>query len=108
MIKKVQIPEGKGKKPAFEYVGPMVDNISLTDEQKRSMPSTRQKNSLLAVGKNLASLPDRDDSLDSMRLNGATMKRARSLSGDRQEQFNMDNIKLQRTRWVQHIYKTFI
>jgi len=100
LIKKVQIPEGKGKKPAFEYVGPMVDNISLTDEQKRSMPSTRQKNSLLAVGKNLASLPDRDDSLDSMRLNGATMKRARSLSGDRQEQFNMDNIKLQRTRSV--------
>ena len=62
MIRKVQIAEGKAKKPAFEYVGPDVEHMELTDEEKKRMPSARQKNSLLAVGKNLAQLPDRDES----------------------------------------------
>ena len=83
MIRKVLLPEGKGKKPAFEYMGPEVENMELTDAEKRSMPSTRQKNSLLALGKNLAQLPDRDEGGDAVRaaLEPPT-KRARSLSGD--------------------------
>ena len=97
MIKKVQIPEGKGKKPAFEYVGPNVDNISLTDEQKRSMPSARTKNSLLAVGKDLGSMPDRDDPDWFESRGGIAMKRARSLSNDRNGTGGLD-AKLQRTR----------
>ena len=40
------------------------------------MPSTRQKNSLLAIGRNLATLPDEAGDL------GTRAKRARSLSGD--------------------------
>lgn len=62
LIRKVQISEGKSKKPAFEYVGPDVEHMQLTDEEKKRMPSARQKNSLLAVGKNLAQLPDKDES----------------------------------------------
>ena len=42
------------------------------------MPSTRQKNSLLAIGRNLATLPDEAGSVDL----GTRAKRARSLSGD--------------------------
>jgi len=66
LIRKVQIAEGKTKKPAFEYVGPDVADVQLTDEEKRRMPAARQKNSLLAVGKNLAQLPDKDESGSSM------------------------------------------
>ena len=66
LIRKVQIAEGKTKKPAFEYVGPDVADVQLTDEGKRRMPAARQKNSLLAVGKNLAQLPDKDESGSSM------------------------------------------
>jgi len=111
LIRKVQITEGKTKKPAFEYVGPSVDNIYLTDEQKKNMPSARQKNSLLAVGKNLAQLPDKDEGISNYQHNvslypavapnylpstssyipqyggpmssTAAAKRGRSLSGDR-------------------------
>ena len=58
--------------------------MELTEEQKKSMPATRQKNSLLAVGKNLAQLPDRDEAGESGR-GGPTFvrgKRGRSLSGE--------------------------
>ena len=64
-----------GLKILFEL---QVDNLELTDEQKRCMPSTRQKNSLLAIGRNLATLPDEASSVDL----GTRAKRARSLSGD--------------------------
>ena len=45
--------DGRGKKPAFQFIGPDVSNMTLTEEEKRLMPATRQKNSLLAVGRNL-------------------------------------------------------
>jgi len=105
LIRKVQIPEGKSKKPAFEYIGPEVEKVELTDEKKRSMPSARQKNSLLAVGgKNLAHLPDRDESATAAGdpshrggmlspATGVNNKRTRSLSGDRKP----SEVKLVRT-----------
>ena len=65
--------------------------MELTDEQKRCMPSTRQKNSLLAIGKNLAQLPDEATSAGDM----SRKKRTRSLSGDR-----LTGGKLVRTRSV--------
>ena len=45
--------DGRGKKPAFQFIGPDVSNMTLTEEEKKQMPATRQKNSLLAVGRNL-------------------------------------------------------
>lgn len=77
LIRKVTVNGGRGKKPAFQYVGPEVDNVEVTDAEKRSMPSARQKNSLLAVGRSLVQLPDTPEEV------GATNKRARSLSGGR-------------------------
>ena len=61
------------------------------------MPSTRRKNSLLAMGKNLAQLPDRDEAGDARRavLEPST-KRARSLSGDS----SREEPKLRRTMSV--------
>jgi len=77
LIRKVTVNGGRGKKPAFQYVGPEVDNVEVTDAEKRSMPSARQKNSLLAVGRSLVQLPDNPEEA------GASNKRARSLSGGR-------------------------
>ena len=76
-----------------------------SNEKKRSMPSARQKNSLLAVGgKNLAHLPDRDESATGAGdpshrggmlspATGVNNKRTRSLSGDRKP----SEVKLVRT-----------
>jgi len=76
LIRKVTVSGGRGKKPAFQYVGPQVDNVEVTDAEKRSMPSARQKNSLLAVGRSLVQLPDTEEE-------AMGKKRARSLSGGR-------------------------
>lgn len=80
LIRKVQVTDGRGKKPAFQFIGPDVLDMVLTEDEKKQMPATRQKNSLLAIGRNLAVLPDRDTA------NGISTqagKRARSLSEER-------------------------
>merc|ERR1719410_1089399 len=76
LIRKVQVTDGRGKKPAFQFIGPDVTNITLTDEEKKQMPATRQKNSLLAVGRNLVLLPEKEPP-------GSGGKRGRSLSEER-------------------------
>merc|ERR1712038_1393153 len=61
LIQKVQITESHGaKKPAFEYIGPNVSTLVVTQEILQSLPATRQRHSLLAVGKNLLNIPDDD------------------------------------------------
>ena len=85
--------DGRGKKPAFQFIGPDVSNLTLTEEEKKAMPATRQKNSLLAVGRNLVLLPEKET--------GA--KRGRSLSEERkgedqQQQQQQQPAKLLRTR----------
>ena len=71
--------------------------MELTDEQKCSMPSTQQKNSL-AVVKNLAQLPDHEAGAGE---HAAAGKRARSPSRDRAHSPSCDRVcaepKLQRT-----------
>jgi len=76
LIRKVQVTDGRGKKPAFQFIGPDVTNIVLTEEEKKQMPARRQKNSLLAVGRNLVLLPEKDPG-------AGGSKRARSLSEER-------------------------
>jgi len=95
LIRKVQVTDGRGKKPAFQFIGPDVTNMTLTEDEKKQMPATRQKNSLLAVGRNLAVLPDRDTT------NGVSTqvgKRARSLSEERKGENIGQPSKLVRTR----------
>ena len=86
----VQVTDGRGKKPAFQFIGPDVSNLTLTEEEKKAMPATRQKNSLLAVGRNLVLLPEKDT--------GA--KRGRSLSEERKGEDHQQQqpAKLLRTR----------
>ena len=79
--------DGRGKKPAFQFIGPDVSGMTLTEEEKKQMPATRQKNSLLAVGRNLV-LGDADKPEQA-----ASVKRARSLSEERP-----GPVKLVRTR----------
>ena len=50
--------------------------MTLTEEEKKMMPATRQKNSLLAVGRNLVLLPEKETP-------GSGGKRGRSLSEER-------------------------
>merc|ERR1719412_499020 len=91
LIRKVQVTDGRGKKPAFQFIGPDVSNLTLTEEEKKAMPATRQKNSLLAVGRNLVLLPEKES--------GA--KRGRSLSEERKgddQQQQQQPAKLLRTR----------
>merc|ERR1719410_2711119 len=76
LIRKVQVTDGRGKKPAFQFIGPDVSNMTLTEEEKKQMPATRQKNSLLAVGRNLVLLPEKETP-------GSGGKRGRSLSEER-------------------------
>ena len=71
LIRKVQVTDGRGKKPAFQFIGPDVTRTVLTEEEKAAMPATRQKNSLLAMGRNLALLPDKESAV-------GPVKRARS------------------------------
>ena len=59
------------------------------------MPATRQKNSLLAVGRNLALLPDRDTANG---ISNQVGKRARSLSEERKGEKIGQPAKLVRTR----------
>merc|ERR1719412_445418 len=87
LIRKVQVTDGRGKKPAFQFIGPDVSGMTLTEEEKKQMPATRQKNSLLAVGRNLV-LGDTDKPEQA-----ASVKRARSLSEERP-----GPVKLVRTR----------
>ena len=72
----IQVTDGRGKKPAFQFIGPDVSNMTLTEEEKKLMPATRQKNSLLAVGRNLVLLPEKETP-------GSGGKRGRSLSEER-------------------------
>merc|ERR550532_1390460 len=63
LIQKVQVTESNGvKKPAFQYIGPDVDSmaVDLSKDAINSLPAARQRNSLLAVGKNLLNIPDED------------------------------------------------
>ena len=53
-----QVTDGRGKKPAFQFIGPDVSGMTLTEEEKKQMPATRQKTSLLAVGCNLLVLSE--------------------------------------------------
>jgi len=91
LIRKVQVTDGRGKKPAFQFIGPDVSELVLTEDEKKQMPATRQKNSLLAVGRNLALLPDKDTT-------SQTGKRARSLSEERKGGVVGAPAKLVRTR----------
>ena len=83
----MKVTDGRGKKPAFQFIGPDVSSMTLTEEEKKQMPATRQKNSLLAVGRNLVLLPEKDS--------GA--KRGRSLSEERKGEQHQP-AKLLRTR----------
>jgi len=62
LIQKVQVTESSGvKKPAFQYIGPDVETIDdLSKDAIKLLPSARQRNSLLAVGKNLVNIPDEE------------------------------------------------
>ena len=82
--------DGRGKKPAFQFIGPDVSNMTLTEEEKKQMPATRQKNSLLAVGRNLVLLPEKETP-------GSGGKRGRSLSEERRSEEGAP-AKLLRTR----------
>ena len=82
--------DGRGKKPAFQFIGPDVTNMTLTEEEKKLMPATRQKNSLLAVGRNLVLLPEKETP-------GTGGKRGRSLSEERRSEEG-GPAKLLRTR----------
>jgi len=79
LIRKVSLTDGRGKKPAYQYIGPDVSTIELSEDEKRGMPATRQKNSLLAVGRSL-SLTEAPPSPGTT----SAIKRARSLSEERQ------------------------
>merc|ERR1719273_55362 len=79
LIRKVSLTDGQGKKPAYQYIGPDVSTIELSEDEKRGMPATRQKNSLLAVGRSL-SLTEAPPSPGTT----SASKRARSLSEERQ------------------------
>ena len=79
LIRKVSLTDGRGKKPAYQYIGPDVSTIELSEDEKRGMPATRQKNSLLAVGRSL-SLTEAPPSPGTT----SASKRARSLSEERQ------------------------
>jgi hypothetical protein len=41
LISKVQLTEGRGRKPAFQYIGPPVEDLEITEEQKQEMPAIR-------------------------------------------------------------------
>merc|ERR1719195_335383 len=63
LIQKIQVTESSGvKKPAFQYIGPDVDSmaVDLSKDAINNLPASRQRNSLLAVGKNLLNIPDED------------------------------------------------
>jgi len=91
LIRKVSLTDGRGKKPAYQYIGPDVSAIELTEAEKRGMPATRQKNSLLAVGRSLSLLPEVPPS-------PVPGKRARSLSEERQQLVAEAPAKLLRTK----------
>jgi len=95
LIRKVQVTDGRGKKPAFQFIGPDVSEMVLTEDEKKQMPATRQKNSLLAVGRNLALLPDKDTTIGA---STQALKRARSLSEERKGGSVGQPAKLVRTR----------
>ena len=88
--------DGRGKKPAFQFIGPDVSNMTLTDEEKKQMPATRQKNSLLAVGRNLVLLPEKETP--------GSGKRGRSLSEERRTEEGP--VKLLRTRSESRVSET--
>ena len=90
LIRKVSLTDGRGKKPAYQYIGPDVSTMNLSEEEKRGMPATRQKNSLLAVGRSLALLPECDKE-----AGPGLGKRTRSLSEERKGEAPA---KLTRTR----------
>jgi hypothetical protein len=39
----VQLTEGRGRKPAFQYIGPPVEDLEITEEQKQEMPAIRYR-----------------------------------------------------------------
>jgi hypothetical protein len=41
LISKVQLTEGRSRKPAFQYIGPPVEDLEITEEQKQEMPAIR-------------------------------------------------------------------
>jgi hypothetical protein len=43
LISKVQLTEGRGRKPAFQYIGPPVEDLEITEEQKQEMPAIRYR-----------------------------------------------------------------
>ncbi|CAB4069167.1 E2F7_8 [Lepeophtheirus salmonis] len=54
LIQKIHLTESKGgKRPAFQYIGPNVDNIDVTKDMLQELPATRQRHSLFTFGKNL-------------------------------------------------------
>ena len=59
--------DGRGKKPAFQFIGPDVSGMTLTEEEKKQMPATCQKTSLLAVGCNLVLSEDKPEQADSVK-----------------------------------------
>ena len=43
LIRKVQVTEARGRKPAFQYIGPDVAGVELTEEDKRLDIFTKQE-----------------------------------------------------------------
>ena len=62
--------DGRGKKPAFQFIGPDVSGMTLTEEEKKQMPATRQKTSILAVGCNLVLSEDKPEQAASVKRSG--------------------------------------
>ncbi|TRY73110.1 hypothetical protein TCAL_05555 [Tigriopus californicus] len=59
LIQKIQVVDSQGgKKPAFQYIGPLIEGIEVTKDILRTLPVTRQRHSLLTFGKNLLNIPD--------------------------------------------------
>ena len=50
LIRKVSLTDGRGKKPAYQYIGPEISTLEVSEDEKKGMPATRQKNSLLNGG----------------------------------------------------------
>ena len=79
LIRKVSLTDGRGKKPAYLYIGPDVSTLEVSEDEKKGMPATQQKNSLLDGGGSQPVSAPQGSSL-------GIVKRTRSLSEETKPQ----------------------
>merc|ERR1719270_1294637 len=53
LIRKVQVTDGRGKKPAFQFIGPDVSNMTLTDEEKKQCQPPDRRTVFLQLAETL-------------------------------------------------------